>query len=250
MRTILLTGGSGKLGRVMIRHFLDRGDTVLTTSRDQGRLDDMASDLNGGDRFVGLVCDLAQPSASATLVAELTRRNLRPTCLINNARNIEFLKMEAGGRVSRENFAGEFLVDVIVPYELTMALAEQQDSRLQRVVNIGSQYGSVAASPQLYDDHKTQSPLHYGVCKAALAHLTKELAVRLAPSGILVNCIAFGGVEGRVDQAFKDRYAKLVPLGRMLRESEVVGPIDMLLKEELSGITGQTVAVDGGWTIW
>jgi NAD(P)-dependent dehydrogenase (short-subunit alcohol dehydrogenase family) len=131
-----------------------------------------------------------------------------------------------------------------------MALATQKNSQIRRVVNIGSQYGTVAVNPHLYIDPVKQSPLHYGVAKAALAHLTKELAVRLAGKNIQVNCVAFGGVEGRVDDAFKERYAKLCPMGRMLRDDEVVGPVDMLLSDKCSGITGHVLAVDGGWGIW
>jgi NAD(P)-dependent dehydrogenase (short-subunit alcohol dehydrogenase family) len=108
----------------------------------------------------------------------------------------------------------------------------------------------VAANPGLYENPASQSPLHYGVAKAALAHLTRELAVRLAPAGIQVNCIAFGGVEGRVDAEFRQRYAKLCPLGRMLNEGEVAGPVDMLLSDHFTAMTGHVLAVDGGWTIW
>jgi NAD(P)-dependent dehydrogenase (short-subunit alcohol dehydrogenase family) len=102
----------------------------------------------------------------------------------------------------------------------------------------------------LYDDPVRQSPLQYGVCKAALSHLTKELAVRLAAKNIQVNCVAFGGIEGRVDPAFLARYAALNPMGRMLQENEVAGPIEALLSDGFSAMTGHTMAVDGGWGIW
>ncbi len=81
-------------------------------------------------------------------------------------------------------------------------------------------------------------------------HLTKELAVRLASKEVQVNCIAFGGVEGRVDDAFKERYAKLCPLGRMLRDDEIVGPVDMLLSDKCTGFSVHVIAVDGGMSIW
>ena len=72
----------------------------------------------------------------------------------------------------------------------------------------------------------------------------------MAGRGIQVNCIAFGGVEGCVDDAFKERYARLCPMGRMLRDDEVAGPVDMLLSDHFSGMTGHVLAVDGGWGIW
>jgi len=199
---------------------------------------------------MGMKVDLTAPGSIPALCDQLDAEGIFPDCVINNARSIEYLKVEEDGCVSRENFSNELLLDVIVPYELTMAVARQVGSRLTRVVNIGSQYGTVAANRHLYTDPDRQSPLHYGVAKAALAHLTRELAVRLADKGIRVNCIAFGGVEGRVDAAFKERYAKLCPMGRMLRDDEVAGPVDMLLSDSCSGITGHVLAVDGGWTIW
>ena len=74
--------------------------------------------------------------------------------------------------------------------------------------------------------------------------------MRLAKNLVRVNCAAFGGVEGRVDEAFKKRYSELCPSGRMLSEDEIFGPIDMLLSEKTSGMTGHILMIDGGWTVW
>jgi NAD(P)-dependent dehydrogenase (short-subunit alcohol dehydrogenase family) len=250
-RTILITGGSGKFGRVLVSHFLTAGDRVIATCFKDDSLENLLIEFsNYSDKFVGMKADLTKCDAIELLLEQLDTQDIRPDCLINNARSLSFLKISEDGLVSRENFTNEFLLDVVVPYELTMALARQRDSKLRRVLNIGSQYGSVAANPHLYADPIKQSPVHYGVAKAALAHLTKELAVRLAGVCIQVNCVAFGGVEGRVDEAFKQRYAKLCPMGRMLTDDEVVGPVDMLLSDKCSGMTGHILAVDGGWSIW
>ena len=250
-RTILITGGSGKFGLSLVSNFLAAGDRVIATCRTDESLGKLLQAyLSYGDKFVGLEADLTENNSAALLREQLDARDIRPDCLINNARSLSFLKIGDNGLVSRENFANEYLLDVIVPYELTMALVQQQNSQLRRVLNIGSIYGMVSANPHLYTDPIKQSPLHYGVAKAALAHLTKELAVRLAGIGIQVNCVAFGGVEGRVDEAFKQRYAQLCPMGRMLKDDEVVGPVDMLLSDKCSGITGHILAVDGGWSIW
>lgn len=250
-RTILITGGSGKLGKSLLKHFLAKGDRVITNSRSDSSMTEMQRMYAPyKDQFIAFNSDFTNNDSVISLVQRLHDSDIYPDCLVNNARSRGYLQMDKEGKVSRENFAGEFLLDVIIPYELTMAIADHNSSRLRRVVNIGSQYGSVAANPHLYTNPLEQSPLHYSVCKAAVAHLTKELAVRLAGRGIQVNCVAFGGVEGRVDSSFKERYAKLCPMGRMLSDDEIAGPVDMLLTDHFSGMTGHVMAVDGGWGIW
>lgn len=251
MRTILITGGTGKLGRKLVAHFLGKGEKVIATGRSLESLEalDFPADI-AASRLLRIPMDFTDDAASASFLRELAERQLCPDALVNSARSMTFLRSEEGGLVSRRNFMGELLVDVVAPYELTMALALHEGSRLRCVVNMGSQYGQVAANPALYTEPARQSPLNYSVAKAALAHLTRELAVRLANRNVRVNCVAFGGVEGRVDEAFRTRYAALCPLGRMLTEDEVAGPVEFLLSDASAGMTGQVIAVDGGWTIW
>lgn len=250
-RTLLITGGSGKFGRILISHFLRKGDTIAFTAGSEDSIKTVYDEYpNHRDRLYGLAQDFTQKSFASKLIDHLNGKGLFPDGLVNNARSLAFLNAENDGIVSRDNFLNEYLVDVVAPYELTLALARNPNSHLSHIVNIGSQYGTVAANPMLYDDPARQSPIHYSVAKAAVAHLTRELAVRLADQDIQVNCVAYGGVEGRVDEQFKARYKKLAPSGRMLREDEVAGPVDYLLSDMSSGMTGQVMAVDGGWSIW
>lgn len=246
--TILITGGTGKFGRCFVEHFCRQGWQVIFTSTSHERIKELEDKMRQGAS--GLVCDLLQPESGACLVEELRCRQISVNHLVNNARSLSFLKMDEAGVTRREHFLSEYLMDVVVPYELSMALWQAQPEALETITNISSQYGVVAANPELYDDYRRQSPIQYGVAKAGLNHLTKELAVRMAPDSIRVNAIAYGGVEGRVDDDFKARYGKLVPTGRMLKESELTGPLDFLVSEQSSAMTGQVVQPDGGWTIW
>lgn len=250
-RSILITGATGKIGRVLARHFLATGDTVIAAGRSVNALAELGVDLAGAVGTLHTLCaDLMAPDAAAVVLDRLRQSGCMPDCLINNARNVAFLRTGDHGMVARQDFLDEFALDVVTPYELVMALANAPESRLRAVVNIGSQYGSVAPNLRLYTDPLRQSPLQYGVAKAALAHLTKELAVRLADRGIRVNCVAFGGIEGRVDEAFKQRYAALCPIGRMLGEHELAGPVDLLLSDGASAVTGHVMMADGGWSAW
>jgi len=251
MRVIVLTGVTGLIGRVLVKHFVASGDVVFGIGRSPDSLGQLKSELKDkSQQFHAINVDLSSENACDQIKDCLLAAELRPNCLINSARDSSHLRLSPIGTVERNNFMGELLMDVVVPYELTMALAQQPNSRLESVVNIGSQYGVVAPNLNLYSDPTEQSPLHYGVGKAGMGHLTKELAVRLAHQDIRVNCIAFGGVEGRVGDDFKKRYSALCPMGRMLTESDLVGPVDLLLSSASSGITGHTLIVDGGWSIW
>lgn len=250
-RSILLTGGSGRIGKILLAHFWEMGNRLFVTTRNPDSLERLLARYAAPTgQLQGVAVDLVDSRSVEMVMAGLQKAGFAPECLINNARSIDFLRIEPNGLVSRESFLNEYLIDVVVPYELTMALAEASKGEFRRVVNIGSQYGVVAANRNLYSDFMRQSPIHYSVAKAAVGHLTKELAVRLGQKGILVNCVAYGGIEGRVDDQFKERYAQLCPLGRMLTDEDIAGPVDMLISDRASGVTGHTLVVDAGWSIW
>jgi len=250
-KTVLLTGGTGKFGQVLVRHFAEKGWKVVTTSRAQSRLDQLVCNLGEiGRNVVGIAVDLLESGAPRRLVDGLSAQNIAVTHLVNNARSMEALAVRKDGTTSRDSFMGEFELDVLVPYELAVSLARSASQKLKVVVNIGSMYGEVAPNPALYNGSLDQSPVQYGVCKAGLHHLTRELAVRLAPQHIRVNCVAYGGVEGRVDEEFQARYAQLVPSRRMLKSSEIIGPVEFLLEDASSAVNGHVLIADGGWSVW
>lgn len=249
--TVLITGGTGKFGRAMLAHFLERGWQVVVTSRDQDRARDVIEAMSKKkDMAIGIEADFRISGSVVKLINDLAARQICVTHLVNNARDLGTLLVAEDGITERENFLGEFEMDVAVPYELTFEMARSSAHKLRSVVNVGSQYGLVAPNPALYEGTLNRSPVQYGVAKAALHHLTRELAVRLAQYGVRVNCVAYGGVEGRVDGAFTSRYASLVPAGRMLSSDEIPGPIEFLLSEASSAVNGHVLVADGGWSIW
>lgn len=252
---ILLTGATGKFGKVITKHLIEQGHHVIGTSRSQSNLAELPAQLGIGpsqfnDHFTGIEVDLSEPDAIRRICDILNNKNIAVTHIINNARSIEFLKTEPNGVVSAHNFTQEFVVDVVIPYELSMALVKDRSQHLRQIIHIGSQYGTVAANLNLYDQPQVESAIHYSVAKAALVHLTREMAVRLASRQVQVNCVSYGGVQGRVNEAFKQRYAALSPIGRMLQEDEILAPIDMLINHPSICMTGHTLHADGGWSLW
>ncbi|MEJ1932408.1 SDR family oxidoreductase, partial [Nostoc sp. NIES-2111] len=171
-----------------------------------------------------------------------------PQHLVNNARDASNLR-GSGARPSASQWDGEFRLGVQLPCDLTLELAGLAGSPLKSVVNIASMYGVVATQATLYERNEDRAPLHYGVVKAALIHLTRELAVRLGPT-VRVNAVSYGGVEGRVDDAIRERYARLTPLARMLSDADLAGPVDFLTSDGATAVTGHNLLAEGGWTAW
>lgn len=114
-----------------------------------------------------------------------------------------------------------------------------------RIINMCSQAGFVALP--------TESV--YCMTKAAIAHLTKCLALEWAPYNITVNAVAPtfiktpGTRKWLDDEAFRDSVLKRIPLGRVGKPEEVAAPVVFLASPAASLITGETIMVDGGWTI-
>ena len=247
-QTVLVAGGSGKLGGPIVRGLAGQGFRVAVPTRSvEGaalRLSEVAA-----DSLELIEADLSAPDGIGVILRELERLELSITKLVYSARSLDSLAIGADGETGRSEFLAELELQTVIPYQLTMALANSDRHALDSVVLMGSQYGLVAPNPELYEGTLAGSPVQYGVAKAALHHLTRELAVRLAPA-VRVNAVAFGGFEGRVDTAFRDRYSRMVPMNRMLREEEAIGPVQFLLSDDASSIRGHVLVADGGWSIW
>jgi NAD(P)-dependent dehydrogenase (short-subunit alcohol dehydrogenase family) len=252
-KTILITGGTGKVGSQLVKHFYTLGWNVLFTAFQQEEADLIQTQLynkNMTNKITGMAVDLEQENIGNNLRKFVESEKLYPNCLVNCARSLNYLKISPSGQTMRPEWMGEFKLNVVIAYELAIALANQDNSILESIINISSMYGVVPANPNLYKNPTLESPIQYGVTKAALIHLTKELAIRFANKKIKVNAISFGGIEGRVDDEFKKRYAQLCPFERMLQDNEVVGAVEFLATNQSTFITGHNLVVDGGWSVW
>ena len=241
---VLITGGTGKIGSRLVEHFHAQGRAVVFTSRSD---ENIAKIVSGRKGLVGIKVDFRDDAAVDVIIAALSSQDIEVSALVNNARDLDALGVDEDGTVPGANWLAEYRIDVVLPYQLTLALAKR--GGLKKVVNVSSMYGMNSFNPHLYEG-PFRPPLQYACAKAALIHLTKCLAVQFAPQEIAVNCVTYGGVEGRVDDGFRKRYAALCPVGRMMKDDETVGSVDFLLSDKAAYITGQNIVVDGGWSAW
>ena len=237
---ILITGGTSAVGRAIIPRLVQEGYAVFFTSRHA------ESTIEGA---TCLQADLLEADGSAKLLKLLQDKNITVHHLINNFRDIDNLKTDENAQPSEAQWLREYQSAVTVPAALSYALARQ--SALRSIINIVSIYGITAANLNLYQGDARAAPIHYNVAKAAQIHLTKELAIRLASQKIRVNAVAYGGIKGRAPAEFEARYAALCPFEGMLESDDLEGIITFLLSESQAGkMTGQTLQIDGGWTLW
>ena len=247
MEKILITGGTGLLGKEIVKGFLDKKCIVYFTSTSKEKSNKFLKSIKPNIRKNCI--PIIQKFETIDDINFFLKKyeKLKFNVLINNARNVSNLKLSKKNEEHFESFNREIFLAVHLPYFLSIKLNQKY---LKNVVNISSMYGVVPPNKNLYEDGYDSSPIYYGVSKAAEIHLTKELAVRMSNKKIRVNSISFGGFEGRVKKKFKDKYSKMCPIGRMLKLNEVFDPIWFLCSEQSSGTTGHNLVVDGGWTTW
>ncbi len=122
------------------------------------------------------------------------------------------------------------------------------------MVLFSSMYGSVSPDPTVYAAPMNPNPIEYGVGKAGIQQMARYLAVHWGHQGLRCNSISPGPFPNPTLQfqqpEFVERLAQKVPLGRVGQAAEIAGSVTFLLSDASSFITGQNLAVDGGWTVW
>ncbi|MGU3493041.1 SDR family NAD(P)-dependent oxidoreductase [Xanthobacteraceae bacterium A53D] len=239
-KVALITGAARGIGLATAKRFLADGWRVGMLDIEAEMLAAAVEALGVQDRALALPCDVADRAGVTAAVDALVARFGRLDALVNNAGVAVFkpiLDIEDGewDRVMAVNLAG--------PFNCTRAAArEMRKTGGGAVVNITSISGLRASTLRAA----------YGTSKAGLAHLTKQLAVELGEIGIRVNAVAPGPVETAMAKlvhspAIRADYKDAIPLARYGLEEELAEAIFFLCSDRASYITGQELAVDGGF---
>ncbi len=248
-RTALVTGGSRGIGRMIAEGFLQAGATVYISSRKAGACERTAAELSAAGPCHALPANIADDADRARLAGALAERIPRLDVLVNNAGAAwgapydEF--PESGFRKVLELnvTALFFLTRDLTP--LLAASATPDDPA--RVINIGSMDGLRA--PTVLDN----GTFPYSASKAAVHHLTRSLALELAPRHITVNAVAPGFFPSRMTEASIERFGAEIerrcPLRRIGRPEDMAGAAIYLASRAGAYTTGAVIPVDGGTSI-
>jgi NAD(P)-dependent dehydrogenase (short-subunit alcohol dehydrogenase family) len=261
-KVVLITGAVGILGRRFSEAFAANGASLALVDINEADVTRAARDLAGryGVPAIGIECDVASPDSVDAMVAATVETLGRVDVLLNNAatkgKNVrafftafEEFPLDVWREVMSVNIDGMFLVAQRVGKQL---IAQGHGGS---IIQISSIYGLVAPDPRIYEgSHYLGGPINtpavYAASKAAVVGLTRYLAAYWGPHNIRVNCVAPGGVESGQNTVFSEKYSQRVPLRRMAKADEIASAVLYLASEGASYVTGQVLAVDGGWTCW
>ena len=245
----VVTGATGQLGRQFCHALANEGAIVWVSDLELDQCNEVMSSLDNSQNHRSLLLDVANPESVQNAFSEIIKITGSPDIIINNAGIAVFTPFEDRNfddfmNVMKVNAGGTFL-------------CIQEGSRLMRknnikgsIINIGSIHGIVSGDPRIYTDCDRKTAECYGASKAAIIHMSKYFAIHLAEYGIRVNCISPGGVYNKQGEDFVDNYNYRTPMGRMAHDFEIADAAIFLASDESSYITGQNIAVDGGWTSW
>ena len=243
-RTALITGGSRGIGRMIAAGFLKAGARVYISARKAAACDAAAAELSALGPCVSLPADVSSEAGMRGLVAAYAARESHLDILVNNA------GAAWGAPFDEFPEAGwDKVVDLNLksPFFLTQALHSQLKAGAARghcakVIHIASIDG-VSVNPQ-----ETYS---YAASKAGLIHLTRRMALRLAPEGIVVSAIAPGAFASDMNRTARDQgdeVAKHIPAGRIGVDDDMAGAAIYLASRAGDYVVGSTLVVDGGVT--
>jgi NAD(P)-dependent dehydrogenase (short-subunit alcohol dehydrogenase family) len=244
-KTALVTGGSRGIGLMIARGYVEAGAKVYISSRKASDCEKVAAELSKSGTCIALPADLSTEAGTKSLAAALGKRESALHILVNNAganwgASLAEYPDAAWDKVLALNVKAIFL--------LTRALVPLLEKGVRpgdpaRVINIGSIDGLRVPILETYA---------YSASKAAVHHLTRALAQRLAPQRITVNAVAPGPFESKMMaetlRTFGDMIIAGCPLGRIGEPEDMAGVAIYLASRAGAYVTGVVIPVDGGIT--
>lgn len=244
-RTVVVTGAGRGLGFAMARRAAEDGFRVVVAEVDPERGERAAAELRASGLTAHFVrCDVGDPASVDELAAVVGE--LGPLHgLVNNAglangvggKEFQDIDVEAWDRIMAVNARGPWLASRAL---LPQLLAHGGGGRIVHLASDAALYGS----PRL---------AHYIASKGAVIALTRAMARELGDRGVTVNAVAPGITEGEATESVPAERHELYRLGRAIsrpqRADDLIGLVAFLLGDESRYLTGQVIAVNGGFTM-
>lgn len=251
-RTVVVTGGASGIGKAIAVRLASEGARLIVADRTEtpreGGSRTVETIVSAGGEAVFLETDVSRPDDAEAMVAAAVSRWGRLDVLVNNAAigaDTALLETteEDWDRVMAVNAKGVFLGCRAAVRRMVGQAPLDPDGEVRgRIVNISSQHGMVRAP----------NDFAYGVGKAAVVYMTRQIAGDYAAHGIVCNAVAPGkiltGKPGSAAASETLAYSRSrTPWPRLGRPRDVANAVLFLASDEASYINGENLMVDGGW---
>lgn len=248
-RNFIVTGANGYLGRTFSKGLLEAGANVLAISRNRGLLDDAVQGRFKENLQIELL-DCNDESLVGQAISVFQKRFGDIDGLVNNA-------YSAPRRPSFDMTTTDIqkvIQDCFIQYWTTIrALIPFANKDHCSIVNNSSLWASLAPNLDMYLDLRNEPSIALTVSKAAVNQLTRYTSILFAKDGIRVNSLvpgAFPQKRSEIRLDYVDQIEQRIPMRRIGRPEELIGPVIFLLSRASSYMTGQTLNIDGGYTIY
>ncbi|TPI38158.1 SDR family oxidoreductase [Mesorhizobium sp. B3-1-9] len=244
-KSVVVTGGSGGIGREVCLAFAAAGSRVAVVDLDQGKVDAVAAEMEAGPHLP-IACDLKPIAHHKTLIEKVVTVFGGIDVLVCTAAVL--IRRPSVFDVSEADWDLQHDVNLKASFFLNQAVARvmKDQGRGGRIINFTSQGwqsggfgGSVA----------------YAATKGGVVSMTRGLARSLAKDKITVNAVSPGAADtammrSGMDQAALDAQVAQIPLGYMAAPSDLAGTVLFLASDHAGYITGATINVSGGWLMY
>ncbi len=240
-KTVLVTGAGQGIGRGIALAFAREGYQVVISDINEVNLSLVSKEITDlGVKNLIIKCDVSKKSEVDEMINRVVKEMGSLDVLVNNAGIYPFtpfieMTEEAWDKVIDVNLKSVFLCSQAAAKVMPLG---------SRIINISSIAAVVGFS----------GLAHYCASKGGVNSLIRTLALELAEKKITVNAVAPGGIQTPgASQGANEEISKqtisMIPLGRMGQAEDIAGAATFLASDQASYITGQTLIVDGGWTL-
>jgi 3-oxoacyl-[acyl-carrier protein] reductase len=249
-RVVVVAGAAGGgIGTTVTRMVAEAGGTVIAVSRCRDNLDCHLGPLIAkGLPIVPVAADVATDDGVAAVMEQARRASGNLHGVVNVAGGAAPSTWMPSTRVTRSDWRDLFTQNLETTFFMSQAVAAE--------LKAGKRRGSIVSISSISGMNTAPFHIAYGTAKAAVAAMTRTMAVELALDEIRVNAVAPGVTATPASRTYVDEDAerdrRAIAMGRRGRPEEIAGAILFLLSDLSSYITGQTLLVDGGldlkWT--
>ena len=262
----IVTGATGLIGPSHTEALASIGYNVIIIDLDKKKLISLKNKIKKKFKKVKVLffcCDITSEKEVIDLKIKLSKDKIKIDCLVNNAdlnpkiianQKIKDSKIE---NYSLSRLKSEINVGILGTFNCCKIFGEDMAKNNNgKIINISSDLGIIAPDHRIYDKNenikhlKTFKPISYTISKHAIHGITKYISTYWGHRNVRCNTLVLGSVLNKQPKYLIANIKKRVPLMRLANKKDYIKSIQFLASDQNSYMTGQTLIVDGGRTIW